>query len=274
MASDYYTLMNEIVTRCHNSLSLIIVSFVCIFVICHLINLYVCGSKEIKCNQKSKVLVVIAHPDDETMFFGPAIVKLAKSCNSLNILCVTSGNYYGQGQVRKQELVKAVTYLGIPKGNVTIMDSSRFQDGDPKWEEERLSRIVLDHLEKLDCNIILTFDEYGISGHENHKSCFKALQYLYSNGFLPKDVQVFVLESVSIWRKYISWFDLSFSMVSSTYLFKSTLSEVLSTYQAMRQHKSQLLWFRYLYLLFSRYIFINSFKRMPMPKIYVKKNRR
>ena len=37
------------------------------------------------------VLLVIAHPDDECMFFGPTIQTLNVLGNTINILCMTSG---------------------------------------------------------------------------------------------------------------------------------------------------------------------------------------
>lgn len=35
----------------------------------------------------------------------------------------------------------------------------------------------------------------------------------------------------------------------------------------MKQHKSQMLWFRWLYIIFSRYIFINSLREMNLSDV-------
>lgn len=40
----------------------------------------------------SKILIVTAHPDDECLFFAPAVTEMVHS-NSVHILCVTSGEY-------------------------------------------------------------------------------------------------------------------------------------------------------------------------------------
>jgi len=36
----------------------------------------------------------------------------------------------------------------------------------------------------------------------------------------------------------------------------------LTAYQAMLEHKTQLLWFRYIYLVFSRYMYINEWEEL------------
>uniref|UniRef100_A0A0N5B776 N-acetylglucosaminylphosphatidylinositol deacetylase n=1 Tax=Strongyloides papillosus TaxID=174720 RepID=A0A0N5B776_STREA len=226
------------------------------------------GNRPIKVNDESRILIVTAHPDDETMFFSPTIRDLVNTNNDVYILCVTSGDFYGQGRERKKELVNAVKKLGVKQGNVLVMDLTNYKDGPKMWEKEKLSKHILNHVEKLDINIVLTFDEYGVSGHNNHIGCFNSIQYLYSNGFLPTDVEVFVLESVSILRKYISFCDLIISRFRSRYIYISNFTNVLSAYSAMREHKTQLIWFRYLYMIFSRYIFINTFKRIHMKKMF------
>uniref|UniRef100_A0AC34GE58 N-acetylglucosaminylphosphatidylinositol deacetylase n=1 Tax=Panagrolaimus sp. ES5 TaxID=591445 RepID=A0AC34GE58_9BILA len=139
-----------------------------------------------------------------------------------------------------------------------------FPDGNVKWEIEKLSKIILHYIEQIDCNLAITFDSGGISGHPNHIACFHALQYLYTNGLLPTDLQVFVLETVTILRKYSSLFDLIPSFFRSTFLNISSPTDALAIYSAMREHRSQLVWFRYLYMAFSRYIFINTLKRIPL----------
>jgi len=39
------------------------------------------------------ILVVVAHPDDEVMFFGPTLVAITKHAaeNSVRILCLSNG---------------------------------------------------------------------------------------------------------------------------------------------------------------------------------------
>jgi N-acetylglucosaminylphosphatidylinositol deacetylase len=225
------------------------------------------NQKRLPVSSTSRCLLVIAHPDDETMFFGPTLLQLRAMGVQVFVLCITSGNAYGQGSIRKKELSEAVVRLGLQRENLTILDMTGYPDGNVKWETEKLSSIVLSHLEKLDCDIVITFDEGGVSGHSNHIACFHTLQFLYTNGHIPAGVQVFVLETVPLRRKYIGCLDLFCSYIYSTFLF---VANPWPTYMAMREHRSQLLWYRYLYMCFSRYVLINTLRRIPLHRFCTK----
>lgn len=224
--------------------------------------------KRLPVTPKSRCLLVIAHPDDETMFFGPTLQQLVASGCNVYILCLTSGNADGLGAVRKKELVQAVPCLGVRRENLTILDMSSYQDGQTKWEIEKLSSVILHHLEKLDCDFVITFDERGVSGHPNHAACFFTLQFLYTNGHIPAGVQVFVLESVRLYRKYIGVLDVFASFNWANFMY---VSSPLPVYRAMCCHRSQLLWFRYLYMCFSRYVTVNTLRRIPIHRYCNKK---
>lgn len=43
--------------------------------------------------QSKRTLVVIAHPDDESMFFGPTIISLIKRNCQVFLLCLSNGSY-------------------------------------------------------------------------------------------------------------------------------------------------------------------------------------
>ena len=64
-------------------------------------------------------------------------------------------------RIRKRELGNAVKKLGITSDNLTILDLQDYPDGSVKWESEKLSKIILQYIEKLDCNLALTFDAGG-----------------------------------------------------------------------------------------------------------------
>lgn len=82
------------------------------------------------CIRGKRVLVVIAHPDDECMFFGPTIVNLVKKNVYVYVLCLSEGDYYGDGEIRSQELWKSCAELGLPPGNVRLFKSG-FTPDDP-----------------------------------------------------------------------------------------------------------------------------------------------
>ncbi|XP_025776221.1 N-acetylglucosaminyl-phosphatidylinositol de-N-acetylase [Puma concolor] len=208
----------------------------------------------------NRTLLVIAHPDDEAMFFAPTVLGLARLRHRLSLLCFSAGNYYNQGEIRKKELFQSCDVLGIPPSSIMIIDNRDFPD-DPgvRWDTEHVASTLLQHIEVNSINLVVTFDAGGVSGHSNHVALYAAVRTLHSEGKLPKGCSVLTLQSVNVLRKYISLLDLPFTLLQTRdVLFVLTSKEVAQAKKAMSCHRSQLLWFRRLYVLFSRYMRINS----------------
>ncbi|XP_065588082.1 N-acetylglucosaminyl-phosphatidylinositol de-N-acetylase [Cyrtonyx montezumae] len=205
-------------------------------------------------------LLVTAHPDDEVMFFAPTLLGLGRASARLAVLCCSAGNYYNQGEIRKKELEQSCCLLGIPASSVTVVDHRSLPDNPSvEWDTQLLASFVLKHIEANNINLVVTFDAEGVSGHANHISLYTALRYLHSEQKLPSGCRVLVLESVNLLRKYISILDVPLScLLPRDALFILTEEETEQARRAMQCHRSQLLWFRRIYMLFSRYMVINS----------------
>ena len=76
--------------------------------------------------EEGEVLLVIAHPDDEAMFFTPTILALRDSVN-IHVMSLSNGDYAGLGWVRASELVESCRLLGIPKERVSVVDDPSLQ---------------------------------------------------------------------------------------------------------------------------------------------------
>ncbi|XP_068750353.1 N-acetylglucosaminyl-phosphatidylinositol de-N-acetylase-like [Montipora capricornis] len=209
--------------------------------------------------ENKHVLVITSHPDDECMFFSPTILNLQRF-STVHLLCLSTGNYYGQGDTRKKELMSSCAILGITSSYVTVIDH-RFLPDDPNadWDPKLIGRIITDHINNK-IQVVVTFDSYGVSGHKNHIAVFKAVKRLM-NEEIFEDLKVYVLKSTGILRKYISLLDLPFS-VYSRYFFLSSPNDIILGQSAMFAHRSQLLWFRKLYILFSRFMLINTLEKL------------
>ncbi|NXD13206.1 PIGL acetylase, partial [Nothocercus nigrocapillus] len=177
------------------------------------------------------------------------------------------GNYYNQGEIRKKELEQSCLLLGIPAANVTVVDHRDFPDNPAlHWDTQLLATFVLKHIEANNINLVVTFDAGGVSGHANHTSLYRALRYSVLGYkififFLCLGCHVLTLETVNLFRKYISILDIPIScLLPRDALFILTEEEAEQARRAMRCHRSQLLWFRRLYMLFSRYMVINSLR--------------
>lgn len=79
-----------------------------------------------------RICLLIAHPDDEAMFFAPTVQALTRPHlgNHVKILCLSSGDAEGLGETRKQELVESGLVLGLrKKDDVFIVDNPAYVKG-------------------------------------------------------------------------------------------------------------------------------------------------
>lgn len=133
-------------------------------------------------------------------------------------------------------------------------------DPNVRWREEVVSEVVLQTMHSYDIDTVLTFDRYGVSGHRNHCSVYSALAYLVMERRLPgPDCRVYTLRTVNLLRKYSSVLDVPASFLMASVAYTASLGEWRLLLRAMRAHSSQFVWFRKLYMLFSRYTLINTF---------------
>jgi len=219
--------------------------------------------KEIKTARR--VLLVTCHPDDECMFFGPTVLSLTKNPSvSLFLLCMSNGDYRREGQTRKRELYQACQMLGIEEQNITVLSYTKLRD-DPalRWRDEIVSEVVLHAIESQDIDTVITFDRHGISGHKNHCALYTAMAFLCLENRIPKTCRVFALRTVNVLRKYSSLLDVPMSfLLTPSAAYVASPNRWLQLRASMRAHASQYLWFRKLYMLFSRYILINTYDEL------------
>ena len=121
-----------------------------------------------------------------------------------------------------------------------------------------------DHLQ------LLTFDERGISQHPNHISLPGGISYLLTSPSAPV-VKVFTLTTVPLLNKYMGPLSSPLAKLrawlpwtGNNHTYVAGFGGYLTAFRAMYQHQSQLVWFRWLYVLFSRYMWVNQWEEMPI----------
>ncbi|XP_021911508.1 N-acetylglucosaminyl-phosphatidylinositol de-N-acetylase [Carica papaya] len=93
--------------------------------------------------QKKNILLIVAHPDDESMFFSPTINYLTSRGHNLHVLCLSIGNADGKGNVRKDEFYQACAVLKVPLQQVKILDHPDLQDGFGQlWSHNLLAKVI------------------------------------------------------------------------------------------------------------------------------------
>ncbi|CAG8769496.1 1991_t:CDS:2, partial [Cetraspora pellucida] len=192
---------------------------------------------------------------DECMFFGPTLLELGKEEyeNRMHVLCLSIGNESGLGKIRKKELEASCTSLGIDVKFVRSLDHPELQDG-PKngWNPVLISSIIEEYVEKHGIDVVITFDDKGISGHPNHSAAYNE-----NTSYEPNFHDKINKKNEEIIEKEENLLNLPNSL-----LFVSTLQQFIRSRKSMKCHKSQLVWFRYLYIFFSRYMVINHLEKV------------
>jgi N-acetylglucosaminylphosphatidylinositol deacetylase len=165
-----------------------------------------------------------------------------------------------------------------------------------KWDENRianllcsafapqLSRQRADDSAKPTANIdvLITFDGSGVSSHPNHISLYHGARVFVSTLMRGKSgwtcpVDLYTLSSINMLRKYTAFLDVFPTMAAwaigvrhedkahpGGLVFMNQLvgeGGLMTAWSAMTQaHKSQMVWFRYLWIGFSRYMVINDLR--------------
>lgn len=187
-------------------------------------------------------LLLVAHPDDESMFFSPTMLNLQ---GRIDLLCLSNGNKYGMGQTREQEIRGLASHLGI---GLTLV--RKFEDGEDWYSWAVCAYLLKMHILK-PFDVLITFDEKGMSGHKNHISCQKGARHFLK---LRREVRGMFLKSRNIFCKYL--FDFSSSGVS----YVTPLSMYMTPVRLMLFHRSQMVdWFRWLFVSFSNTMTYNDF---------------
>src|SRR4051812_4557176 len=118
---------------------------------------------------------------------------------------------------------------------------------------------------------LLTFDKAGVSNHPNHISLYGAAKYYIKHYPREHDLLLYTLTSVPIYRKYTSIFDafVTARLHESTeyggagapksVMYLSNWDEYRTAQKAMTEgHKSQMIWFRWGWIILSRYMVFND----------------
>lgn len=117
-----------------------------------------------------RLLVILAHPDDESFAVGGTLAKYAHEGIQVILLTATRGEVgipgtdpKTAGAIREKELLQAAKYLGI---EVHFLD---YMDGElSKVNPASLLEHIACWIGLVEPQVILTFGPDGVSGHPDH----------------------------------------------------------------------------------------------------------
>lgn len=129
--------------------------------------------------QAMTYLFVFAHPDDETVACGGTIAQLVEQDNAVHILLATAGDagevannqkkrvaaVGSLAKVRKQEAMNAAHVLGVEAVEILDFIDGTLTNADA-WGA--LKEAILEHIETIKPDFIVTFDHTGWYYHLDH----------------------------------------------------------------------------------------------------------
>ncbi|KAK3374813.1 putative deacetylase LmbE-like domain-containing protein [Podospora didyma] len=249
--------------------------------------------------QNKRICLLIAHPDDEAMFFAPTVLALTRpeTGNHVKILCLSSGDADGLGETRKRELAKSGLTLGLRSADdVFVLENADFPDSMTKtWDAGKISAVLCaafapqiarqretGSAPTASIDVIITFDAGGVSHHPNHISLYHgakafAAALVAGRPGWAAPVDLYTLATVPLVRKYLGILDVVATLTSwalgtemkdkkhpGGLVFLAGLADgggFTTAWKAMTTaHKSQMVWFRYGWIGFSRYMYMNNLK--------------
>jgi N-acetylglucosaminylphosphatidylinositol deacetylase len=243
-----------------------------------------------------RICLLIAHPDDEAMFFSPTVIALARPDlgNHIKILCLSSGNADGLGHIRKTELLKSALLLGLRgPDDVLVLDDPKYPDSMTQtWDRNAIANLLATtfapKMAKMNpksapesnIDVLITFDTVGVSSHPNHISLYHGAVAFVRNimqrhAGWESPIKLYTLSSVNVARKYASILDAPLTIVRIAFqkkeagefpaplLVVNSLGAYRKAQRAMTDaHESQMRWFRWAWISVSRYMILNDLKRV------------
>lgn len=144
----------------------------------------------------NRMLVILAHPDDESFAVGGTLAKLSHQGIEVILLTATRGEIGipglepgKAGAIREQELLRAAKYLGI---RVYFLD---YRDGELSTVDPwKLIEHIACWIDTVQPQVIITFGPDGVSGHPDHVAISLAVTQIVEQ-FYPNICLVYIAPS-------------------------------------------------------------------------------
>mmetsp|Transcript_8104 Transcript_8104/g.24076 ORF Transcript_8104/g.24076 Transcript_8104/m.24076 type:complete len:149 (-) Transcript_8104:133-579(-) len=144
------------------------------------------------------------------------------------------------------------------------------------WDINRVVSLVESKLTSFNPDMVITFDSYGVSGHSNHRAVHLGIQRLIQRRMCTAEStthathwRAWQLVSTSVLQKFLGPVSVPMALWeaarSGGWLEAFTVAAPLDVVHAMACHRSQWVWFRKLFVLFSRYTYVNTLVPMHPP---------
>lgn len=147
----------------------------------------------IRGNMTKTILVVLAHPDDETFGLGGTIALYARKAYDVYYVCATRGEvgsadpefmkgYKDTAEMRTAELMRAakilglkeVFFLGYRDSGMLGMDANQHPNAQINHSIDEVAGRIVKYIRELKPEVVITFDPIGGYKHPDHIHTHKA----------------------------------------------------------------------------------------------------
>lgn len=133
-----------------------------------------------------KILYIFPHPDDESFGPAPAISAQLRQGNEVYLLTLTKGEATRErfklnvsksemGEIRYREMLCVEKVLGLTGMTVLDLPDNELKKMDPIDIEE----IIMEHIEIIKPDILITYAVHGISGFHDHLVTHAVVKRVY-----------------------------------------------------------------------------------------------
>lgn len=156
---------------------------------------------------EKRLLVIFAHPDDES--FGPAgtLAHYARSGARVHLLTATKGeagkNATGLteeslGAMREKELLKAAKIIGLEHVEFMGYMDKTLTDLEPHRPVEK----IVNYMERFQPQVIITFGPTGISRHPDHVTVHHWAMQAFKISDYPQKLYYFTIPKERLIERY------------------------------------------------------------------------
>jgi len=220
------------------------------------------------------LLLVTAHPDDESMFFAPLLDAARAAGMHVRVLSLTDGGAGGDGRVRARELAAAGAALGFSPSVAAV---AGVRDGmHEEWDVGAAARAIVAEARAARARArggalaLASFDARGVTGHANHVAAAAAARAAARALGAP----LFALRTVPRGARFCGpraararWAAAAARGAPAALpragawpraplvLFARGAAPCAGVWRGMRAHASQFVWHRRLWAIFSAYAY-------------------